>query len=455
MPPSWTLPRDDWSDRSGPRGSDSSRPSWFSGARLLILCLPLCLLASWIAAAAAGDGRLDALGNPLGGDFAMFYIAGQMALHGEWSNLYDEPLQQARLLELFPGLPADAYLPFRYPPLVAILLAPLAGLPYLAACLVFVSASLAMWSLSLRSLVRLYLPERDSLTATALMAIASAPVMLQTLIDGQASLWWFAIGAACWGCLERKRPVVAGCWLALAACKPNVMLLLAVALVVRFPRMVFGMAATGLALLGLTWLVAGGQCLSDYRQLAQQLALQPWQVETPFWKVQSLLSWTELCVGESWARRTNLLMGLTAAVAVGVAWRRQAGNPAAAVNALCAALVINALCNPYTPVYDLILLCLGLVACVAGLARGVWPGTSSQWLLRRDVQVSLGVVLAGPVLSQGLARSLECGLPAMPVCLLGTAGYWWLLRPASVWRSAAVPRPLPANCGSSQSSPAE
>ena len=207
---------------------------------------------------------------------------------------------------------------------------------------------------------------------------------------------------------------------------------------VRYPRMIVGATATGSAMLGLTWLIAGGECLAAYVELSQQLALSPWHVETPYWKVQSLLSWTELVVGPSAARRTNLVVGLIAAVLVGLWWRRRGSSPATNTQALCAALLINAVCNPYTPVYDLTLLCLGGLACVGCLTGGAWPGTSSQWLLRRDVVASLSVLLIGPVLSQAIAKASRCDLQLMPICLLGVAGYWIIRSRVRVWLPTAA-----------------
>ncbi len=69
--------------------------------RFLIAAMPVGMLLLWLAIVARGDGRLDALGNPVGGDFAMFYIAGNMAWQGEWHLLYNEAEQQRRLIELF------------------------------------------------------------------------------------------------------------------------------------------------------------------------------------------------------------------------------------------------------------------------------------------------------------------------------------------------------------------
>lgn len=394
--------------------------------RLAILCLPIALLALWISVLLAGNGRVDGLGNPIGGDFAMFYVAGQMAQRGEWAQLYDETLQQQRLLELIPSLPADTYLPYRYPPLVAILASPLTALPYLPAFGVFGLVSLSLWLGSIRLAVGKKLRDWSADGGTAVLAIACAPVAMQTLIDGQASLMWFAIAAGCWWCLQRERYAMAGCILALAACKPNVMLLLSVALCVRYPRLLLGLIPTGLAMFAVSIAVAGFEPLAAYVELGRQLAWKPWSVETPYWKVQSLLSWTEPLLGTA-ARRFNMLTGLLAAIAVGIGWRRQRSSSPTDAMALCLALVVNALFNPYTPVYDLTLLCLGLLACCAAAES---RGGLGQWLRRRDVQCTAALVLLGPILSQGLAKLAECPLQLMPLGLLAATVYWLALGPA-------------------------
>lgn len=391
-----------------------------------------------------GTGRVDRLGNPLGGDFAMFYLAGQMAGQGEWSSLYDEPLQQARLLRLMPGLAPSTYLPYRYPPLVAWLMSPLGRLPYEIAWALFTTASLLAWVISMRTVQRLLLPNPDAATRSALIAIALAPVMLQTLMDGQASTFWFAIAAGCWCCLHMDRPIAAGCLLGLAACKPNVLLLLGVVLVVRYPRMLLGVAITGGLMLASTLVIAGVDCLNAYLKLVEQLALQPWSVETPYWKVQSLIAWSEWLLGSA-ARRTNFFIGLALAIATGAVWRYHTGHRmqslhaekqfstavpsawegskhSAGAAALCAGLAINTLFNPYTPVYDLTLLCLGLlVALGAGLER---TPDAAQLLTRADVRFTLLIILMGPIVSQMVSHQLQWPLQAMPIALTAISAYW-------------------------------
>ena len=96
-------------------------------------------------------------------------------------------------------------------------------------------------------------------------------------------------------------------------------------------------------------------------------------------------------------------------------------QPAGAV-ALCAGLVINALFNPYTPVYDMTLLCLGLlVAFRAGLES---KQDAAKILLRGDVKCTLLIVLMGPIVSQMISRQLQWPLQAMPIALTAISVYW-------------------------------
>ncbi len=288
--------------------------------RLLIAVMPLGMLLLWLCVIAQGTAGLDALGNPIGGDFAMFYIAANMASQGEWHLLYNEPEQQRRLLELFPGLPLDTYLPYRYPPHLAMLLSPLGILPYRVAHAMWVLGSVLISVITWLALARTFLPKRSELANTCILGLALSPVAAQTIIDGQASLWWLAILGGTWLAIHCERFVLAGMCLALASCKPNVLLLLGLLLVLRYPRMLWGIVPVGLLCLASTLCIAGRECLTAYVRLGSQLATQTWSVETPYWKVQSLLSWTELVFGSN-ARAVNMFVGLTSIVLLAWWWR--------------------------------------------------------------------------------------------------------------------------------------
>jgi hypothetical protein len=100
--------------------------------------------------------------------------------------------------------------------------------------------------------------------------------------------------------------------------------------------------------------------------------------------------------------------------------------------------LINALCNPYTPIYDLSLLCLGLMACLpywsalveAKLETANWVAIqgvalSNLSLRGRFAVLSLSAVLLVPVLSQALSKSTGSPLQFAPIVLL-LLGIFWL-----------------------------
>ncbi len=169
--------------------------------RFLIAAMPVGMLLLWLAIVARGDGRLDAMGNPVGGDFAMFYIAGNMAWQGEWHLLYNEAEQQRRLIELFPGLPLDTYLPYRYPPTLAAVLAPLGALPYRTAQLLWSLASIAAWLASWLALSRVFLPSPSKLAGTCLVGVIASPVCrkpsLMARLRASGSAYWPQRGSRC------------------------------------------------------------------------------------------------------------------------------------------------------------------------------------------------------------------------------------------------------------------
>lgn len=389
--------------------------------RLMIAAMPLAMVLLWLGMVARGSGGLDALGNPVGGDFAMFYIAGHMAANGEWHSLYDEAQQQQRLIELFPGLPVDTYLPYRYPPLLAMILSPLGRMPYPAAQLTWSLMSLALWLASWLALSRTFLPRSSPLARTCLIGLVASPIMAQTLIDGQASFGWFAILTFTWLLIHQRRFALAGVCLALAACKPNVLLLMSVVWVVRYPRLLVGLIPTGLAMFIATLSIAGRDCLATYIELGSQLATQSWSVETPYWKVQSLLSWTQLPFGSA-ARPINLFVGLATAVALGWFWRQsdqRSSQETERLRCTCCALSLglltNALFNPYTPIYDLMLLSLGMFAWLVYAER---THALAAWLQHREVKLMIACLWLGPILSQCLSRELACPQQWMPLILL-------------------------------------
>src|SRR5262245_15834230 len=111
--------------------------------RFLACAMAIVCLAGWMSWFWPFDDLLDRQGTPLGADFSMFFTAGQIASDGAFEKLYDQAEHQRRFHASFPGLAAQFCWPFRYPPAVALCLAPLSRIPYAVAWGVFSFASVA------------------------------------------------------------------------------------------------------------------------------------------------------------------------------------------------------------------------------------------------------------------------------------------------------------------------
>jgi hypothetical protein len=221
--------------------------------------------------------------------------------------------------------------------------------------------------------------------------------------------------------LRLRRWALAGAVLALAAYKPNVLAFVALGIVIRHPRVLLGaIPVAGLA--GLLSLVpCGWQGWSDYLALSSKLTLQPWDVATPYWKVHGITSWLALLLGEN-ARLCSLALGTALTVMVASLWRRREREHASVTPLAWAVLIsLNALFNPYTPIYDLSLLMVSGVLTAEGLACKYGVSVASRLGF---AQVLLTLLYFGPHLSQALSQAI--GVQVFPLVLLGV--FLWQLR---------------------------
>jgi hypothetical protein len=119
----------------------------------------------------------------LRGDFPAFYAAAKLSLSGRGQELYEASSTAALEQEAWPDLGSD-YLPFAYPPFVALLLSPLALFPPLWAKFIFTALTFASAVFALTITLRLAQVPRQyrfSLTVIAL----SFPPFLSGVLAGQ------------------------------------------------------------------------------------------------------------------------------------------------------------------------------------------------------------------------------------------------------------------------------
>jgi hypothetical protein len=186
-----------------PITSRTPRQAFTQRARFISTVLLVLFLFGWALWFWPYDDLLDRSGTPLGADFSMFYVAGQMTVAGATDQLYDQAAHQSRLHNLFPGIDSQFALPYRYPPIVALLMAPLACLPYILAVAVFMALGLAAAVAGLRMLVRETVHVSRSDRQLCYLALLGWPVVLETWIGGQASL--FALLIVCAGIVLMRR----------------------------------------------------------------------------------------------------------------------------------------------------------------------------------------------------------------------------------------------------------
>ncbi len=383
-------------------------------------CVTIVLVfVGWIAWFFPFDDWVDRSGTPLGGDYVMLYVAGQVVADGAAETLYDDASNQMRSSQLFRGMNPHESWPYRYPPTVAAAMVPLAQLPIAWSFALFTLIQLSLLSVSMWLLGRDYsvLHQRTGW----MWAIAGSPLVLESLIGGQSSLLAFTCIVGFLHFLRQGKSGVAGMLLALTLYKPNVAALLVVAALVVHPRLLRGFLPTLALGVGITLLTTGIIGLAEYAQLATQLASSKWSLETPFWKVHGLapvFQWALPAHGKLACAISGLLLSLI------VAWQWRTGRLSELLS-VSLLLCCNALFNPYVPIYDLVLLELALVLGCEAAYRGELKIPSIgvfQW-------VAL-LLFVGPHLSQTSARAI--GGNPFPILLLGTVvgivAHEWIAR---------------------------
>jgi arabinofuranan 3-O-arabinosyltransferase len=324
---------------------------------------------------------LNAAGRPFGDDWVNYWSAGYLALHGRAAEIYDLHVFHA-FQQTIVGSPLDGY-HYSYPPVMLLLTAPFALIPYVPALFVWLSAS---WYAFYRAL-KLAMPGRGVL----LLALA-APAVLINAVGGQNGCWTAALLGGGLSLLER-RPYLAGALFGTMIYKPHLALLLPVALIAgRQWRAIAAAAVTAGALLGLSWLVFGPELWAHYlrnltalRHVVLESDISPRMVSV-FIAARSLGASVETAY---WAQGA---FGALACLAVAVVWFKQ--TPAALKNA--ALLLGTCLAMPYLQDYDLVF--------GAMVVAWLWQQPVDTERSERALQIACGLLLVLPLVAAALAH---------------------------------------------------
>jgi hypothetical protein len=192
-------------------------------------------------------------------DFTIFYTAGKCILQGHGRQLYDLETQFAIQREFAAEVKhRENPLPFNHPPFEALLFAPLARLPYVAAYLVWAGFNLAL-ILGFWMLLRPRLPSLHRfLPALPLLAMFAFFPLVMALLQGQDSILLLFLYGLAFLALATERNFAAGVCLGLALFKFQLVLPLVLVLMVRRQwRTVAGFLVTAFGLLLVSAAVVG------------------------------------------------------------------------------------------------------------------------------------------------------------------------------------------------------
>jgi arabinofuranan 3-O-arabinosyltransferase len=338
---------------------------------------------------------VNAVGRPFGDDWVNYWSGAFLALHGRAAEIYDLHAFHA-FQETIVGSPLSGY-HYSYPPVLLLLSAPFALIPYVPALFVWLSAS---WYAFYRAL-RLTMPGGG-----ALLLVLATPAVFVNAIGGQNGCWTAALLGGGLSLLER-RPIIAGTLLGLLIYKPQLGLLIPVALLAgRHWRAFAAASVTVGALLGLSWLVFGPELWAHYLRNLTMLRHVILEDGSGVWHrfVSVFVAARQLGAPVEAAYVTQALAGALACVAVAWVWFRETR-----ANIKNAVLLLGAcLATPYLQDYDLV---FGAMA-VAWL----WQQPVETYASERALQIACGLLLLLPLVAAVLAH--PTGLAFGPLFIL-------------------------------------
>ncbi len=348
-----------------------------------------------------GHGLVDRLGKPIGTDFAVFWTASKVALAGGPAAIYDFSKLQALQASL---IGADFPLVWFYPPTFLLIVLPLSLMPYLASLLIWNTTTLCGYLLVIRRIA----PH----PSTIWLALAF-PGTFQNFFHGQngflsASL----IGGGL--LLLDAFPVLGGSLLGLVSYKPQLAVLIPIALIAgRRWQALAAAAASAITLALASFLVFGQEVwLAFMKNLSLPMQLVKLGA-LPGYKMATVFSATLLLGGSSLL--AGILQGLVMLVVAAVVIRTWS-RPGIPLAQRASVLVLGILLfTPFTFEYDLALLALPL----AWLA---WEGYTQGWPARMQGFLFLGWLM--PIIAPLLAKMthLQVGPMILAALIIFTLG---------------------------------
>src|SRR5688572_8135384 len=317
-------------------------------------------------------------GPALGADFPGFYNAGRILLDYPPAGLYDVSVQSQLYRELFPTAAAGESLPYAHAPFFALLVVPLALLPYPLAYALFLLVAPAVYACGLL-IIRPALKDldRDVMWTAALLALSFAPFLLEGWVGGQFAAFGFVWMAIALRCALSDKPFASGLALSMCFYKPTLLVLvLPMLLIGRQFRTLAGVTIGGLALSALSLLTAGiDGCTGYARMLLNYGGGADASEGFRTFKYVDVVSFFRLAMGDS-VFADIFIAGAGCALFAIVArtwWEHSELDDDGRRLAWGTVLTLTPVLNLYSPIYDTLLPVLGLLLTADVLARRGTP----------------------------------------------------------------------------------
>lgn len=331
------------------------------------------------------EGLTDGLRRPFGDDFVNYWSGSFLALHGRAIEVYDFAAFHA-FERSITGPHLDFY-HYSYPPVLLLLMLPLALIPYVPALGVWLVAT---WYGFYRAL---------KLTGSngALLLSLAAPALFVNAVGGQNG----ALTAALLGgglLLLDRRPIVAGILFGLLVYKPQLGLMLPFALIAGRRWLTIGVAgATAVALVAASIAAFGAHRWLEYANNLSILRTLILEDGTGVWHrmVSVFVFARRLGAGLGLAYALQAASALGAAFFVVRSWLRD--DPAHIRNAMT--IVGTCLATPYLQDYDLV---MGVFVVVWLQQEEAYSQVPVQW-----IKAAMAMIVLAPVAASPLAKATE------------------------------------------------
>jgi hypothetical protein len=382
----------------------------FDPARLRLISRAWLIAAACTFAAhlwlQTARGMTDGAGHPFGDDTLNFWSAARLAVLGRIDEIYDLlKFHEFEMLQV--GHTIDFY-HYSYPPVMVLLSLPLGLLPFQVGWAAWLGLGWLAFALCLRRM-----------RCVEWMLLSSAwPAVYISFMSGQNGLWVAAIFG--WGLLAMpQRPFLAGLILSLLAFKPQLAILVPVALVAAAAwRTIAGLACGGAALLAATNALCGTGIWSAYLRQADTLRSEILEQGEGVWHrmISMFVLLRHLGLTSRSAYLGQAAFTLVIAICVALVWRACASQ-----DIKNAALVLGALlASPYVSDYDLVAVAfVPLWFAQAGVLSSAPARTASVLaaaaaLVAAPFATITGAAAAGLMLGPGLAVAMRAAASSRP-----------------------------------------